>query len=158
MLEDAFAPESGYLRYYRVPEPSQSVHPMGKPMSHSTHSGLRVVGRVASPLGSADGLAEQVEADAARLTAIPRPTWTFDPLARNAVRSVSHDQSSRIEPEPWSVARGVGQRTGVLSCWGNDLPVIPCVTDPPRVPSDALGVTQNEDPIADMRGANVGSR
>ena len=29
---------------------------------------------------------------------------------------------------------------------------------PPLVPSDAAGVAQNEDPVPDMRRANVGSR
>lgn len=57
-LDDSLTPELPDLRDDGVSEASQSVNPIGNPMSHSTHSGFRAVGGVDSPLGATDRLTE----------------------------------------------------------------------------------------------------
>lgn len=134
------------MRYYSVPEPSKSVHPAGNPMSHSTHAGFRVIGGVGLPL-SASGAALSPEG--------------CEGLASIATRSSNRETSLmlaglRSGPLIPDEARAVGQAAGFAAWFANCVPWSTRLGECVR--SWAFGVPQNEDPVPDMRGANVGSR
>jgi hypothetical protein len=50
MLNDEPADVLSDLRDYGVTEASKSVHPIGNPISHSTHGGFNCPGMTSSPL------------------------------------------------------------------------------------------------------------
>ena len=126
-------------RNHCVAQSSKAVHPMGYPISHSTHIGLNV-----PPTATGSG--------------VP-PGWAFAPLVTHLIDfaslavGVGHSFTApaRVHPPPVPIRR----LRAIVSRLGRTLPDLPA--EPPKfVPYElAAGVGKEEPSLAEVRGANL---
>jgi hypothetical protein len=154
-LHDAAADVLGYLGDDGVSEAAQSVHPSGNPMSHSTHVGFNAP-LMYVPFFIADLRAFEPRALSSALAA---PGVGNIGPGHLPLLAIAGSGGTAVAPgdgdwlDPYSVA--VGYITRALS--GSELRR--CCAGPPLFAASwVVGVGHDEDPVAEVRGTDGGSR